>query len=277
MFLSRLFFVFVTAAMATLALPWGTAIAHELWLEAEEYQVDNGAAIIANIKNGEDFKGNTLSYFDRSAARFDIGTSQEVRPITARAGDRPAITLPAPPTDTLVALLYETTPDSLTYKEWAKFTKFAAHKDFTTALADHVAAGWPQEGFRESYTRHAKALVAVGSGAGADRAYGLVTEFVALTNPYEPGFDGEMQVALSYDTTPRADAQIEVFDRAPDGTVTVTLHRTDASGTARIPVTPGHDYLFDAVVLRPAADAGSTPTAPVWETLWAALTFSVPQ
>lgn len=252
------------------------ALSHELWLEPEQYQVDNGATVAVNIKNGEEFAGNTLSFFDRSTTRFDLGINGEVRKIDARAGDRPALTLEDAPRDALVAVLHETTPSNITYKEWAKFAKFAAHKDFPDAEADHTAAGWPRDGFRERYTRHVKALVAVGDGSGADAAYGLETEFTALSNPYAEGFDGVMRVALTYQGAPRADAQVEVFDRAPDDSVTVSLHRTDADGIAAIPVTAGHAYLFDAVVLRPAPDTGETEKTPVWETLWAALTFRVP-
>ena len=102
-----------------------------------------------------------------------------------------------------------------------------------------------------------------------------------MTNPYDANFDNQMKVRLLYQDEPRADAQVEVFDRAPDDSVTISLHSTDAAGEAVIPVTAGHEYLFDAVVLRTAADAqtgGSyTPDEPVWETLWAALTFQVPQ
>ena len=87
-----------------------------------------------------------------------------------------------------------------------------------------------------------------------------------------------MQVRLLLDGTPRPAAQVEVFDRAPDDSVAITLHRTDSSGVARIPVMPGHDYLFDAVVLHTSADPGDKPERPIlWETYWAALTFSVPQ
>jgi hypothetical protein len=86
-----------------------------------------------------------------------------------------------------------------------------------------------------------------------------------------------MTVELRYQGAPRVDAQVEVFDRAPDDTVTITLHRTDAAGLATVPVLAGHEYLFDAVVLRRAPDPGDDPNAPVWETLWAALTFAVPE
>ena len=55
-------------------------------------------------------------------------------------------------------------------------------------------------------------------------------------------------------------------------TVTVTTTRTDTAGKARIAVAAGHEYLLDAVVLRPAPEGAKA----VWETLWAALTFAVP-
>ena len=65
---------------------------------------------------------------------------------------------------------------------------------------------------------------------------GMETEFVALSNPYAADFDGTMQVQLLLSGAPRADAQVEVLHRAPDGSVDVTLHRTDDQGQAAIPV-----------------------------------------
>lgn len=259
------------------ALPLAPLAAHELWIEPENYQVASGSAIRANFKNGQEFKGNTLSYFDRGSARFDVAFDGKIAALKPRAGDSPALQMDAPDSEGLFVVVYETTPSTISYKEWEKFANFAAHKDFPNADADHAAAGWPRDGFKELYTRHAKSLIAIGNGAGADRAYGLETEFVALSNPYDAEFGDQMEIALFYQNAPRADAQVEVFDRAPDGTVTITLNRTDTAGHATIPVSPGHSYLFDAVVLRPAAQAGSTPDAAVWETLWAALTFAVPQ
>lgn len=270
MFLSRL-------AAGFLFLSPIAAYAHEFWIEPISYQIETGAALQADFKNGEEFKGSSLSFFDRSSARFDLVVAGKVQALSPRSGDSPALDLPAPVPDGLVVIVHETTPSRLTYKEWEKFLKFAAHKDFPTAAADHKAAGWSQERFKERYTRHVKALVAVGSGEGADMAVGLETEFVALSNPYDASFDNMMKVALAYQGQPRPDAQVEVFARGPDGTVTISLHRTDSQGIAEIGVEPGHDYLFDAVVLRPAAEASTQEDALVWETLWAALTFSVPQ
>ena len=227
---------------------------------------------MARLKNGEAFEGVDLAYFERRIQRFDVVVGDTVRPVEARLGDNPALDVPAPVAG-LVVVVHETTSSLVTYKDWAKFQKFADHKDFPDIAARHRTNGFPEPPFKERYTRHAKALIAAGDGVGQDRALGLKTEFIALTNPYADGFDGTMRVQVTLDGQIRADAQVEVFDRGLDGEVTISLFRTDADGIASIPVTPGHTYLFDAVSIAPISEAG---VEAVWDTYWAALTFAVP-
>lgn len=252
------------------------AFAHEFWIEPLEFQVQNDAPFAANLLNGQLFKGTRQSFFEKSNSRFEVVMGNNTAPVTGRMGDRPAIQLPPPGQDGLMILAHEAAPSSLTYSEWAKFMKFVDHKDFSDAVATHEARGWPKENFKETYTRHSKSLVAVGDGAGADRALGLATEFVALENPYDRGFDGSLDIELLYNGAPRADAQIEIYARDGEDVVTVTLARTDDQGRATIPVDEGFEYLLDAVVLRPVAGATTVDAGPVWETLWASMTFAVP-
>ncbi len=233
-------------------------------------------AFTADLRNGEKFKGTRQSFFADRNTRFEVIMGDAAAPITGRMGDRPAIQLPAPAQDGLMILAHEAAPSTITYKEWPKFMKFVAHKDFKEAEAIHTARGWAKEGFKETYTRHSKSLIAVGDGAGSDRELGLVTEFVALENPYAADFDGTLDVALFYNGEPRADAQIEVYERDAEDNVAVTITRTDATGRAAIPLQAGMEYLLDAVVLRPVEGATNAEDGPVWETLWASLTFAVP-
>ncbi|MEP1612587.1 MAG: DUF4198 domain-containing protein [Roseobacter sp.] len=251
------------------------AMSHEFWIQPEQYQVDVGDPIIATLRNGQNFKGTSLAWFDSRFTRFDMISNDNVQPVLGRLGDTPALQADAGE-DGLLVVVHETVESTLTYQTWDKFLTFVDHKDFRTAVATHEAHGWPKEQFRETYTRHVKSLIAIGTGKGEDRAFGLQTEFVALTNPYEDDFDGNMQVLVRYQGDPRPDAQVEVFARSPDGSVDVTLHRTNDKGVAQIAVLPGYQYLFDAVVLRPSPRAGTEEKAPLWETLWAALTFEVP-
>ena len=247
------------------------ATAHEFWIGPEEYQVQSGAPLLAHLRNGQNFKGMSLTYFEDQTARFDLITSRGTIPVQPRMGDIPPLDMAAPG-DGLVVAVYETSPATLKYADWDQFQTFADDKDFPDIRERHMGRGLPETGFTESYTRFAKALVAVGSGAGADGITGMETEFVALTNPYTSDPAQGFSARLYYQGKPRLNAQVEVFEKAPDGTVAVSIFRTDDSGGVTIPVRRGHRYLLDGVVLRPAPDGGT----PVWESLWAALTFAVP-
>jgi hypothetical protein len=60
--------------------------------------------------------------------------------------------------------------------------------------------------------------------------------------------------------------------------VLITLVRTNTEGVAMLPIQRGHSYLADAVVLRvPDAGSKAQESKAVWETLWASMTFAVPQ
>ncbi len=228
--------LFVSALAAVLGSASMT-LGHEFWIEPTEFQVQNDEAVVADLRNGELFEGTSLSFSERRNTRMEAVMGDAVTPVAGRMGDRPAIQLPAIGEDGLLILVHEAAPATVSYRDWAKFLRFAAHKDFDTAEAIHIARGWAQDDFEERYTRHSKALIAVGDGAGADRALGLATEFVALDNPYAADFDGTMDVALLYDGAPRSDAQIEVYARDAQDQVTVSIA---ADGCARACRHPRH-------------------------------------
>ena len=265
-------FAIILAALLS-AFPAAKALAHEFWIEPLEFQVSSGAEVQARLRIGQDFEGVSASYLPRNFTRFDVVAGGELRPVEGRLGNNPAMGVAGLP-DGLAVILYETTGNTLTYDEWAGFLRFAEHKDFGDIAARHDARGLPRDGFREAYTRHAKSLVAIGGGAGQDTEFGLRTEIVALANPYTDDLTGGFPVRVLLEGAPRPDVQVELFDRAPDGSVTVTLHRTDADAIAVLPVDPGHAYLVDAVTLLPLQD--DAEAGPVWESLWASLTFAVP-
>lgn len=263
----------VLAALLTfLALP---ALSHEFWLDAQEFQVDLGGEIQATLKNGETFEGGDLAYNARRAVLFDMIDANGRRDVGARAGDAPAFAQNAQ-ADGLLTLLYQSTHSTLTYTSWEKFQKFADHKAFGDVRAQHDARGLPSDRFKESYVRFAKSLIGVGSSAGSDAPRGLEVEIVALKNPYTEDLSAGLPVQVLYRDQPRIGAQVEVFERAPDGAVKVWTVQTGADGAALIEVSSGHAYLLDNVVLRVPSQALADEKGAVWETLWAALTFGVP-
>ncbi|MEJ6398271.1 DUF4198 domain-containing protein [Yoonia sp. 208BN28-4] len=249
--------------------------AHELWLEPLNYQIASDGNLEGQIVNGEAFEGTRLPYLPARFRHFIAFHDGNGSSVGGRPGDTPALNMSAMG-DGLHVVVYQSTPSTLNYANWEKFQKFADHKDFDNAGAQHLERGLPLDDFDEVYIRFSKTLIAAGDGAGADLQTGLETELVALTNPYTDDLADGFRVQLFYQGAPRANEQVEMFEKAADGTVTITLHRTDDAGIATLPVTAGYAYMVDAVVLRVPSDAVAEDTGAVWETLWANLTFAVP-
>lgn len=247
------------------------SLSHEFWIEPVNFQVEPGEAMVANFRNGQEFKGGALSWFDRRVQRSEMRIAGTVTEIQGRSGDNPALNLTSS-TEGLLRIVHQTSLATITYREPEKFQAFVDHKDlYTSALPD------PAYPLAEGYSRFAKSLVAVGDGEGSDDRAGLEIEFVALKNPYTDDLNAGLPLQLFYQALPRADAQVEVFDRSPSGEVVITLLRTDASGLVTIPVSAGHDYLIDSVILRRPAKVLAEERKLDWESLWAALTFAVPE
>ena len=251
----------------------GALMAHEFWIDPVIFELPADAPLVADIRVGQNFSGAAYAYYPPQFRRFDLVTSKGTQPVLGRPGDQPALNVPSPATG-LITAVHVTGDMTLTYKDWAKFKAFVTHKDFAWATSDHLARGLPETGFKERYSRYAKSLFAVGNGAGQDREVGLVTELVARTNPYTDDIGQGILLQVLYKGAPRTNAQLELFEKAADGKVQITLHRTDETGHVRVPVQRGRRYLADAVVMRPL-DAATSDGA-VWESLWASLTFAVP-
>lgn len=250
-------------------------LSHEFWIEPLAYQIGTEDMLQGEFVNGQEFEGSELAYLPQRFELFTMSSGMRRSVVENRLGARPALDI-APLAEGLHAISYQSRLSTLTYTEWEKFLKFAAHKDFQDIEAIHDARGLPRSGFDEGYWRFAKALIGVGNSEGSDLRTGLATEFVALDNPYTDDLSDGLRVQLFFMDAVRADAQVELFEKAPDGTVEITLHRTNDEGIATLPVKAGHSYLVDGVILREPSAIRAEQAEIEWETLWAALTFAVP-
>ncbi len=238
--------------------------------------MENGDRIVAALRVGQNYEGSSYSYLPVNFRRFDMAFGGETSEVPGRIGDSPAVDIEPPGDDGLLTLIHVTKNYTLTYSERAKFESFVTHKDAAWVLDAHAERGLPDDGFKEAYSRYAKSLIGIGEAKGEDIEAGLLTEIVALENPYTDDMSDGIDVRVLYEGKPRAEAQVEVFDKAPDGAVTVGMVRTDENGVATVPVEAGHRYMLDAVVLREPPEDLAKQTGAVWESLWANLTFAVP-
>ena len=66
-------------------------LAHEFWIAPEEYRVQPGAPLAANLRNGQEFKGINLPYFSRNTERFEMIHEGDIEPVATRMGNIPAL------------------------------------------------------------------------------------------------------------------------------------------------------------------------------------------
>lgn len=271
---ARSFWMGIGCSALMLMYSTPSAHAHEFWLMPEQFTVEAGQLMRVDLRNGEMMKGASLPYLPGDVTRFDVVTAGSAIPVVSRIGDQPALAMPAP-AEGLAVVVLETKDRTVTYDDFAKFTRFVTHKAAPDVQVQHSARGLPQTGFTERYRRYTKSLIAVGSGAGADRAMGLRIEIVALANPYTDDVSAGLPLKVLLDGQPHAGAQIELFAQTTGGVVTVSMHVTDANGVAVVPAQRGKFYLADTVDIF-ALPNNSVIAGSVWHSDWASMTYLVP-
>jgi len=259
-------------SLATLLFA-GMASAHEYWIEPDIYRLESGANIVAEVKVGADFNGDTYAYFPDNFKSFDVTDVTGKRPIEGRIGDTPAIDI-ATTSDGLHVLSQYSSTSKLTWESFEEFETFVNLHGLRGVLNAHAQRGLPETGFDEAYTRFVKSLVAVGDGVGQDSYSGMVFELVAMANPYTDDITSGLPVSVLFQGQALPNTQIHIFYQPdPDANVIKSAVVADEAGLATIPNFGDGEYMINAVhmVIPPAADTERTGI--VWHSLWASMTF----
>lgn len=251
------------------------AFGHEFWILPQSYSIGADQKITAQLRIGQNFEGAIQRFFPGQTARFEIGFDGKVVKADPRMGDDPALQM-MPLGDGLLVIVHETTDSTLTYRDGTKFVNFVTHKGAAELAGQHNSRGLPDDGFKEKYRRFAKSLIAAGNGEGQDYATGMRAEVVALANPYTDDLTVGLPVQVLYQGLPREGAFVEVFARQETGEVSVSSHRAGEDGIVLLPVQSGVEFLVDATLILPLQNEDPS-LGPVWESLWASLTFMVPK
>jgi uncharacterized GH25 family protein len=154
-----------------------------------------------------------------------------------------------------------------------RFAGYLAEEGLDRALAAWRRGGETDAPARDRYTRHAKALVAVGEPAASEWAFtrplGLELELVPERNPLALHPGAAFAVRVLWRGKPLAGAQVVSRSRARPGSP--ELVRTDRNGRATLHLDEAGMWMIKAVhMVRAEAD----PLAD-WHSAWASLTFSL--
>ena len=251
-------------------------LSHEYWIEPRKYEIAPGDTLEADLKNGQNYKGNNQYYLEKFFTKFDIFDGQQTHIAAGKNGDQPALKFQTT-NPGLYIISYQSTFDTLKFEKWEKFIAYAYNQGLDGVVQRHLQRGLPQQYFKEDYARTIKALVRVGKGNGEDKLTGLPFEFVAQDNPYtlviQNNENAFLSVRLYINDKPMGDKQVLIFQN--NGNITHTKTKTDSDGYVKVPLKGGGTFMLSSVHMFEGDDDSNTKK-PEWLSYWANLTFAMP-
>lgn len=250
------------------------AHAHEFWIAPEKHHVEKGEEVQAHLRNGQYFVGSTFSYLPRSFRSFERIIGDEVSPIEGTLGDRPAVKYSAE-REGLHILAQDKVENDLTYRIWDKFLSFVEREGLVGTVERHQANGWPQEVFKEAYTRYAKALVVVGDDQDMrDKVLGQRLEIIVDGAPWKAGAQS-VTVQVLWEGQPFSGRLLSVFrETGPEGDNREIIYLDD-QGRAEIKRGAGGKMLIGSVqMIEATPEIKEASNGALWHSLWASTTFA---
>lgn len=251
-----------TALLLFAALGTTPGQAHDAWPRPSSFQVDVGALVHVELELDDGLGNREL--LERPASppllRFvALGAGDAVVDVVGVAGRRPA-GLWRPTVPGTWVLVYENHPREHTMTTVA-FAAYLAEEGL-----EHALEVWPQQSptaafVDEVWSRHAKALVAVGGQPVTDRSLGLELELVL-----ESATSEQIVVRVERRGRPFAGALVDLY---PAAGKPVAHARSDAAGRATLPC---HGGAVAATTTSIEQTKGAIP----WRGFFAALAFGNP-
>ncbi len=261
------------ASTALIGLTLGSvANAHEFWLEPLQYRIDVNKTVQADIKVGENFKGDTYAFFPNRFIRFELHHNGRQRPISSRLGARPAAAQ-AVDSHGLTTLTYESTYTELTYDDPAVFDNFLTLDGLDWVRQAHEDRDLPERGFTEVFRRFAKTYIGTGNAQGEDRLIGYPLEWRLEDNPYTTTGQAPLTATLFLNDAPSVGVLARVFMKSGKEEAVELRLMTDENGQISVPHRADTAYLISSVHMQePPADV-TEETGAVWESLWASAVY----
>jgi uncharacterized GH25 family protein len=247
-----------------------TAWAHDFWIDPSTFRPPPGSIVQLRLRVGQNHSGDPVPRNNDLIERFVAVGSARTAEVVGRDGADPAgLVRIDQPGITIVA--YRSKPS---YVELSpeKLEQYFTDEGLESIRTLRQKRGESAKPWREIFSRCAKALLLAGDqpGTGFDRKVGLRLELVPEKNPYALSPAGRLPVRLLYEGNPVEGALVIAINEAYP---TRRIHaRSDRNGRVTLPLAFAGNWLVEATHVTPAP-AG---TKADWESLWASLTFAVP-
>lgn len=248
----------------------GPILAHEFWLQPQQYLFSAGDEVNIRFKAGEGFSGENWKGNQRRV--------NELKLYYADVADNLKDALTDEEGDSVQFSLFEEGTAMLTFNSINSYLELDAVKfneylqeDGLTAAVDYRKEHHETDSMsRELYQRSVKTIVQVGSKKTdvCKRQTSLPLDLIPLTNPYTIRNHQLLKVKVIFQGQVLANAKLKAWHKLP-GTVTDSSFTSDANGEISFPVETTGDWMVSCVhMIHLDAD----PKAQ-WQSYWGSVTW----
>lgn len=248
---------------------------HELFLKTDAYFLSPGQATELYLFNGTFDKSENVITRDRildlSILGPDFGVEMENENFYDK-GDATYFRFSVGKSGTYVAGV-STAPRTLKMNS-EDFNTYLEHEGMETTIAERKREGVFNQGAKEKYSKHVKAVLQVGNSITEDyeAILGYPIEFVPEVNPYTIEVGQKVSFKLLRNGKPLSNQVVHYSTSVPgkDAHESETATRTDANGIVEmVPTQPGNWYVA-TIHMEKSEEEGLD-----YESNWATLTFGV--
>ena len=235
--------------------------AHELWLEADQYQLKSGEKLIANIKVGQDLVGESYPYLSQETEKLFLVSKKGLKKLNQIDGDYPAIQQSVNYSG-IQYLYYQSNKEFLKYQDYKTFIEFTNEYDLNYDLKNKNIPN-------EIYQRFAKIIFNGEPNSFFKTKQNLEFEIINQNDPYQNNLS-ELQIFLK--KKPFIDKKFIVFFKN-ENVFERKIYQTDLNGFAKIESLKKGLYLISAVDLEKLNLIGQIKYKADYYSRWASLTF----
>ncbi len=235
--------------------------AHELWLEAKEYQIKKDDKLIVNIKVGQNLIGESYPYLKEETEKLFIKNKKQIFNIKQLDGDYPAIQQSLKEKDTQY-LYYQSSKEFLEYKDYDTFLDFTKEYNLSYNTNNKKIP-------KEIYQRFAKLIFKYDGQKFYQSNQNLEFEIFNLNDPYQNNIT-EVKIYLKDKSFNEKKFIVFLIDGNGFGK---KEYQTDKDGFAKIDTSKNGLYLISAVHLETLNFLDQIKFKADYFSRWASLTF----
>ena len=251
---------------------WG----HDFWLQPREYWLPPTVVTPLTLQVGHGPYRQRSPIPSRRITRFaTVGPGGGLLDLRERLhpGDALEDGSLAFPNPGVYVVILETDNQAQSHLPAIRFNDYLQVEGLTPALEERQRLNRMDADGSEIYSRHAKALVRVGTGnqvssGWVTRPVGLPLEIVPEINPYATPRPVALPVQVLYGGQPLPGALVKLTELEHDAEPFET-HRTDASGRATFALPDQGTWLLNVIWTRPLPKTEETD----FETVFSSLSF----